>query len=185
MRIVTGVAVLAACSLTAACTAGSPPATPSSAVRSDPGPRAPSSAHARLSCSDPIAAMPAPTSPHSPILDVVALDTTSTLQVNAGSDEPHRLFAKTGLLVHVGRASTLTLPADWEGRASIAWGNHESEWTASLQIPACRPSTSADDQWLAFPGGFSVDVPSCVPLEVRAGNDLDTVNISVGARCPR
>jgi hypothetical protein len=124
-----------------------------------------------------------PSRPQRTALDAVALDTTTTLQVqDAGGTEPHRLFAKTPLLVHVGRSAEIAVPARWASRASIAWGNHASEWTLQLQIPAC-PSNGPGGDWLAYPGGLSVDQPSCVPLEIRSGSSVATVRISVGARC--
>jgi hypothetical protein len=141
-------------------------------------------ATATLSCSDPIGTLPSPTSPQQGILDVVALQTTSTLQVSDSSDDAYRLFAKTGLMIHTGRASTLTLPVDRAGRAAIAWGNPASEWATSLEIPACPSPTSGQDVWLVFPGGFSLDVPACVPLQVRAGSEVSTVRVAVGAPCP-
>jgi hypothetical protein len=138
-----------------------------------------------LNCSDPIGIVSSPTGPDSGTLDVVGLDTASTLQVGStdGTD-PHRLFAKTGLLVHAGREATLTVPAGWATQVSIAWGNHAAEWTTSLHIPACPDPPSGSGQWLVFPGGFSLDKAACVPLEVRAGSRMTTVHVSVGARCP-
>jgi hypothetical protein len=121
--------------------------------------------------------------PYSSTLEVVGLKTT-TLQANsAGGTAPHRLFAKTGLLVHTGRESTLTVPEGWAAHVSIAWGNHAAEWTTSLHIPACPEPHSGSGQWLAFPGGFSLDKAACVPLEVRAGGKTTTIYVSVGAHC--
>jgi hypothetical protein len=139
-----------------------------------------------LTCSSPIDVVGSPTEPRTGTLDVVGLDTTSTLQVS-GTDgnDPHRLFAKTGLLVHAGREASLTVPAGWASEVSIAWGNHAAEWTTTLHIPACPEPSSGSGQWLAFPGGFSLDKPACVPLEVRAGGKTATVHVSVGTPCPR
>ena len=137
-----------------------------------------------LNCSQPIGAFAAPTAPQSNILNAVGLDTTSTLQLgDLGGTGPHRLFAKTGLLVHVGHEVTLSVPAAWATRVSIAWGNHADQWVASLRTACPRPPSS-QDQWLAFPGGFSVDSPACVPLEIQAGKETTTVHISLGTHCP-
>ena len=138
-----------------------------------------------LNCSDPIGIVSSPPTPYGNTLEVVGLDTTSTLQVSStGGTDRHRLFAKTGLLVHAGRESTLTVPADWATEMAIAWGNHAAEWTTSLHVPACPEPPSGSGQWLAFPGGFSLDKAACVPLEVRTASETTTVHISVGVDCP-
>jgi hypothetical protein len=137
-----------------------------------------------LDCSGPIDMVSSPTGPQRGILDVVGLDITSTLQVGrADGAAPHHLFAKTGLLVHAGHEGTLTVPASWATRLSIAWGNHAPEWTTGLHIPACPAPPTASGRWLVFPGGFSLDKAACVPLHVRAGKETTTVHVSVGAHC--
>jgi hypothetical protein len=185
MRTVIGfVAVIAVC-CAAGCTGKpAPPPPPSASASASLSPAALPPGMTSLDCSDPIGVVSSPTKPRGSTLDVVGLDTTSTLQVSrAGGADPHRLFAKTGLLVRAGREATLTVPADWAARVSIAWGNHAAEWATSLHIPACPQPPSGSGQWLAFPGGFSLDKAACVPLEVSAGNKTTTVHVSVGADC--
>jgi hypothetical protein len=189
MRMIVGVAVVVAVGAAAGCTERSVPSAPSTLVNGGASAvstrRSPQPGAISLTCSGPIGSVSSPTSLQSSLLDVVGLDITSTLQVSdGGGTDPHRLFAKTGLLVHVGREADLTVPAAWATRVSIAWGNHAAKWTSSLQIPACPAPPSGPGQWLAFPGGFSLDEPACVPLEVRAGNEVRTVHVSVGSRCP-
>ena len=186
MRTVIGFAIVIAVCCAAGCTGTSTtPPRPSRIASAAPSPRALPPGTTSLNCSDPIGIVSSPPRPHSNTLDVVGLDTTSTLQVSSrdGTD-PHRLFAKTGLLVHAGREATLTVPAEWARKVSIAWGNHAAEWTTSLYIPACPEPPSGSGQWLAFPGGFSVDNAGCVPLEIRAGSKTTIVHVSVGAHCP-
>jgi len=134
-------------------------------------------------CSAPIGELPSPTKPQTSVLDAVALDTTSTLQVD-DSGYPHRLFAKTALLVHAGHDSMVIVPADWAARVSIAWGNHAAQWTTSLHVPACAKDPTGTGDWFVFPGGFSLDSAACVPVEIRSGNKTTTVHASVGAPCP-
>ena len=172
MRTITGGAVILALTLTGACTSKSASAKLPAGTT-------------LLDCSGPIGEMPSPTSPQTSILDAVALDTTSTLQTdNNGGTDPHRLFAKTGLLVHAGHDATVTVPADWAARVSIAWGNHAAQWTTSLHIPACAKDPTGTGDWFVFPGGFSLDAAACVPVEIRSGNKTTTVHVSVATRCP-
>ncbi|WP_143047236.1 hypothetical protein [Amycolatopsis xylanica] len=76
------------------------------------------------------------------------------------------------------------MPAAWAARVSISWGNRAAEWTTSLRIPACPVPHSESGSWLVFPGGFLVDEPACVPLEVGSGSEVRTVHVSVGTPCP-
>lgn len=178
MRLGVVALVIVSCCV-AACTAGpAKPAPPTSTrVSLPPG-------TAELTCEDPIGVTATVPSPETAVLDAVAVDITSTLGPAAITGEPHRLFAKTGLLVHAGHPATLTVPGDWSGRVSIAWGNHAAQWATSLRIPPCSPP-SGTGGWLAYPGGFSLDTPACVPLQVRAGDQVTTVHVAVGKPCPR
>jgi hypothetical protein len=185
MRATAGVALVSALCCAAACTGKPSPVAPPSARTSAASSPAVLPETLNLNCSDPIDTVSAPTGSLSSILDVVGLETTSTLQLarTDGSD-PHRLFAKTPLLVHAAREATLTVPADWDTQVSIAWGNQAAGWTTSLHIPGCPEPPSGSGQWLVFPGGFSLDKAACVPLEVRTGAKTTTVHVSVGTRCP-
>jgi hypothetical protein len=135
-----------------------------------------------LDCSEVIGEQTTP-EPYVAVLDAVAMDTTTTLQTSdLEGTGPHRLFAKTPLLVHAGHDATLSLPAAWARRASFTWGNSAPTWVTSLHV-ACPVLPSGADLWHALPGGFSVDRPACVPLEVRAGTQVVTIHVSVGTRC--
>jgi hypothetical protein len=184
-RRVIGASVVIAAFVATACT-GKPAAPLSRSDSTAPDSRVAAPVRTiSLDCSAPIDVVASPTGPHTNTLDAVGLDITSTVQVDrTGGTDPHRFFAKTGLLVHVGREATLTLPATWANRVAIAWGNHAPEWTNSLRIPVCPQPPGRTGQWLAFPGGFSVDQVACVPLEVRAGGKNTTVYVSVGTQCP-
>jgi hypothetical protein len=183
MRTILRVAVVIALCSGAACTGKTDPAvSPSGRVPAASGSGAAPRGQVNLDCSDPIDIVRSPTGPLRRILDVVGVDITSTLQVSR-TDGPHRLFAKTGLLVRAGREGSLTVPASWATRLSIAWGNNAPDWTTGLRIPACPAPPAASGRWLVFPGGFSVDKAACVPLQVRAGKETITVHVSVGAHC--
>ncbi len=109
-RTVTGATIIVLLTLVGGCTSGSSSAKlPAGTVLFD--------------CSAPIGELASPTEPQTATLDAVALDTTSTVQVD-DSGFPHRLFAKTALIVHAGHDAVVSVPADWASRVSIAWGNH-------------------------------------------------------------
>jgi hypothetical protein len=182
MRTVLRVAAMIALCAGPACTGKVAPAASPSGHASGGGAAPPGQVN--LDCSAPIDVVSSPTGPQRGILDVVGLDITSTLQaVRAEGAGPHRLFAKTGLLVRAGREGSLTVPASWATRLSIAWGNHAAEWTTGLRIPVCPAPPAASGRWLVFPGGFSLDKAACVPLQVSAGKKTITVHVSLGAHC--
>jgi hypothetical protein len=167
-------AALAALLLISACAHGGDPAPVRSTAVASPPPGT-----VMLSCDAPIGVEPSPEKSHRAILDAVALDVSATLQASpTGGSDPHRLFAKTGLLVHAGTEAEIDVPGAWADRLAIAWGNHAAEWTTRLRIPACPGG-----DWLVYPGGLSVDEPACVPLEVRAGGKVETVHLAAGVPC--
>ncbi len=189
MRSAIGAAAVIAVCCTAGCTGSSSPVTkPGNAVPTASSPRDLPSGTTVLDCSDPIGTVASPTGSLRNMLDVVGLDmdSTSTLKVTprGGLADPHPLSTKVGLLVHAGREATVTVPGDWASKVSITWGNHPTVWTTSLYVPACPLPWPGADQWLLYPGLFSLDAAACVPLEVRAGTTTTTVSIPVGVRCP-
>jgi hypothetical protein len=153
----------------------------------------PTDAVSVLGCQDVIASEATPPSGSSIVLDSVALPTGRALQASpTGDSNPNeKLFAKDGLLIRRGAAFDLVVPEAWRGHLAVGWGSLGKP-TSHLRIPGCRPTTRMpssgrwvlSDDWLAYPGGYSVPQASCVSLVVRAGQTERTVQIGVGAPCP-
>lgn len=138
-----------------------------------------------LDCSNPIDNQAAVDSPLENIFQTVGIQTKTTVQTSPTNETaPHRLHAKTGLMLHSGRTATLTIPKAWAKKVSIAWGNQAAEWTTTLQIPACPGPPSGGNSWLVYPGGFSLDQPACIPLEVATPTGKKIVRVPVGVPCP-
>ncbi|MDQ6771437.1 MAG: hypothetical protein M3024_00360 [Candidatus Dormibacteraeota bacterium] len=74
----------------------------------------------------------------------------------------------------------LAVAPGWESRAAIGWGN-PGRPAPAVHVPACTAGTAP---WLAFAGGYWVDKPVCVPLEVGARGQHAEVHIGVGTPCP-
>ncbi|MEA2636581.1 MAG: hypothetical protein QOH92_3348 [Chloroflexota bacterium] len=154
---------------------------------------APSDAMAVLPCQDVIASAAAPPSESSVILDAVALPTGRALQANKSndSDPSAKLFAKDGLLIRRGASFDLLVPEQWRGRLLVGWGS-PGKPTTHLRVSGCRPTQrmpsssrwDLNDDWLVYPGGYSVSQAACVSVLVRAGQSEQTVRIGVGASCP-
>jgi hypothetical protein len=155
--------------------------------------QAPSDLVAVLRCQDVIASEVAPPSESSIILDAVALPTGRALQANrsADSDPNAKLFAKDGLIIRRGASFDLVVPQSWRGRLAVGWGSYAKP-TSHLRVPGCRPTQRMpsssrwvlSDDWLVYPGGYSVPQAACVSLTVRAGQTEQTVQIGVGVACP-
>jgi len=85
---------------------------------------------------------------------------------------PPSYFAKTGLLVRADAPFSLRVA----GTALIGWGD-PSDFGSVFMSDGCP-----GEGWLAFPGGFRVERPTC--LEVMARTDQGEISIQVGVGAP-
>lgn len=120
------------------------------------------------------------------VLGVVALPASprygalGTALLSSGQG-PHRLFAKTGLVIKPGATFELVVPASLAGRLGIGWG---SPAVPDPQVLVDKCANPAGTGWLAYAGGYWIDHPACVPIIVKAGGRQQTVHVGVGAACP-
>jgi hypothetical protein len=101
------------------------------------------------------------------------------------SARPFHYFGKQGIDVKAGSSSVyLIVPAAWRNRASLVYGDSGGrEGSSIVRIKGC----SAPDQstpWLAYPGGFYVRKPLCLPLRIRVGTQSTVIRVSLGKACP-
>ena len=138
----------------------------------------------RLDCSAHILAH-RPTRSFHVVLRAVAVQVwpaTGALQVSPDQTiGAPRLFAKTGLLVRAGVASTVTVQAPPHRVARIGWRNGSITPTHRVEVPPCPQDGTS--KWLVFPGGYWVDRPTCVTLTVRARGRAESMRVGVGAPC--
>jgi hypothetical protein len=139
-----------------------------------------------LPCRDPVGSLATPGPDVQVIGGAIALGTSTTspqaLQTSdSGLDDAAlRLFAKTGLLVRTGAQAELVVPSSWSGRAAFAWGNAAVVPTERLAAGPCAEV----GPWLAYPGGYYVRDPACIPVVVRVGGEETQIHVGVGAPCP-
>ena len=115
------------------------------------------------------------------VLGVVALPISPgypALQTFPSVNGPLRLFAKHGLVIKPGTTFELIVPARSTNRLSIGWG------TPSRRVVVSNCANPGGGGWLAYPGGYWIDHPACVPIIVRAGGKQQQVHIGVGTACP-
>jgi hypothetical protein len=129
-----------------------------------------------------------PTPDYTVVLGVVALPIApkaAALQTgpSGGSDPSTRLFAKTGLLIRTGTRFELAIPPAWAGRLRIGWANGPAQPEPGLLV-SCHPYPGDRSGWLAYPGGFWVRHPACVPLLIETGGRRRRVQIGLGTPCP-
>ena len=130
----------------------------------------------------------APTPDYTIVLGVVAMPTaprSSALQTGTwGSPDPAtRLFAKAGLLIRTGRRFVLAIPPAWAGRLRIGWANGPARPGPGLVVN-CHSYPGDRSGWLAYPGGFWLRHPACVPLLIKTGTRSQRVHIGLGTPCP-
>lgn len=180
--------------LVASCTSGSTGPEPVTKVPTSststglvrPRPPASPAAGSELSCGNYIDSH-ASIAPLKVVLGVVALPVspaypalgTSRTGATAG---PTRLFAKTGLVVKPGVNFEVVVPPAFDHRVEIGWGGQPSTPTSRVVVSNCANPDSTG--WLAYPGGYWVDHPACVPLIVKVGIRQQEVHVGVGAACP-
>lgn len=133
-----------------------------------------------IPCDQAIDALAGPPPGYSVLLDSVGLPVGRKLDINVIADVSPRRFAKQGLVVRAGTPVELRIPADWEGRAWIEWGN-SSHAKNVITVPPCPDRGSLT--WLVFAGGFFVDEPACLPIIVRTAGREETARIGVGTDC--
>ncbi len=136
-----------------------------------------------LDCANPIAEDAALPETYEVIGEAVALPTSTSSPAalqTAPSGAELRLFAKTRLLLTAGMQFNLTARGDWKDRAAGWWGN-----TSRRELATTFSGGPCDGSgWLAYPGGFFVAEPGCVPFDVLVGGAAHEVQIGVGSPCP-
>jgi hypothetical protein len=138
-----------------------------------------------LDCSDYIGAHPVVPGLQV-VLGVVALPISTAgpaLQTaRTGDTSIPRLFAKTGLLVRAGTDFQIVVPRGSGNRLGIGWGSSASP-SKAVVVSHC-PRAHLPVKWIAFAGGYWLDHPACVRLEVRTADRQRSVRLGLGAPCP-
>lgn len=103
--------------------------------------------------------------------------------IAARENRPLPYFAKFGLQVHSGRLPVdVIVPRAWRTRAAVGWGEDRGpQQASSVRVQACKPVLGRP--WLAFPGGYFLRRPACVPLIVRVGARSARFRLGIGRRC--
>jgi hypothetical protein len=115
------------------------------------------------------------------IADAVALPTAASadraLQTSHREENPApNYFAKTGLAVRPGVAFTIEVDESSES-ALIGWGS-PAGFGSAITTDGCT-----GDGWVVFAGGFLVDEPRCVEVDVSTDGGGETAEVGVGAPC--
>jgi hypothetical protein len=119
-------------------------------------------------------------STNQPALQVVPVDKSSP----ASQDEPladgKSYWAKQGIAVLGGHRVELSVAPEVADKIRIGWGHAPS--TGSTSAVADCPSP---EEWLGFPGGYSVREPGCYTIHARVDDKAkQQVDIGIGAPCP-
>jgi len=136
---------------------------------------------ATFDCAQSIDLVMAPPDDFTVVLGSIALslDTPLTASPSGLGVGPRRLFAKSGLLVRSGFAAGLSLYGSGAERARIGWGAPPRA-AVTVVVPPC-PADPAG--WLVFSGGYWVDEPRCVGVELWTAAGTQRVTVGVGRSC--
>jgi hypothetical protein len=140
-----------------------------------------------LACDQSIDTRP-PLPDYTVLLGVVALPiapkATALQTATSGLSDPSaRLFSKAGLQIKTGTRFELAVPRAWAGRVRFFWGNAPARPVPRLVV-SCHPYPGDPSGWLAYPGGFWLPHPACVPLVIKTGTRSQRVQIGIGTPCP-
>jgi hypothetical protein len=142
-----------------------------------------------LTCGNYIDTHPPPAS-FRVVLGVVALPASPNypaLQTARTGDgnHPRRLFAKTGLIIKAKTSFEIIVPpqiAAPMAHLGIGWGGAPSAPSQRIVVSNCAQAGSSE--WLAYPGGYWLDYPTCAPLIVKTDGKEQQVHIGLGTPCP-
>jgi hypothetical protein len=90
------------------------------------------------------------------------------------------LFIRAG-----GRAFTIEIAPTWHGRAGMAWdrrGDAKPKIARGVRVVPC-PGGDKLSVWLAYPGGFYVARPACVPIVIAIGSMRYRTSVPLGRAC--
>jgi hypothetical protein len=117
-----------------------------------------------------------PTSPNYPALQTIR---------TGESNHPRRLFAKTGLIIKARTSFEIIVPPPIAAPAAhlgIGWDGTPSAPSQRIVVSNCPQPGRSD--WLAYPGGYWLDHPTCAPLIVKTDGKEQQVHIGLGTPCP-
>ena len=122
------------------------------------------------------------------MLDIVALPaspTANALEVNdiGSSGSTPKLFAKAGLMIRDGATFSIRVAPEYADRAQIGWGS-PGPTAAPITVKSCQGPSASPSGWLAFPGGYYVDQPACLPVIIESAGRTQRLSIGVGMSCP-
>ena len=163
VRMLVGVAVIAAAGLSTVAVGVS-----------SPGP-----ARSTVDCERSVSTAKTPYPEAAIVLERIALPRNRYPWRLARTRDPRfRFFAKWGALVRAGTGQSVTISVarPWRRHAVIGWGNGKA---SSVEFLPCESSAT----WLVYAGGFSLKKRGCVPFDVRAGNLIERIRVRFGRPC--
>jgi len=115
------------------------------------------------------------------IHDAVALPAEDIRHETGRTDENTGLrFAKMGLLVRPGKASTITVDPDQDAEIRLLWGYGDRLAPVHrFVIPTCE----GNEDFLIYSGGLWISEPACVALTVSSGDQAVELRIPIDTDC--
>jgi hypothetical protein len=85
-----------------------------------------------------------------------------------------------------GRAFTIEIAPAWHQPAGMAWDNRgdaKPRIAHGVRVEPC-PGGDKLSVWLAYPGGFYVARPACLPIVITIGATRYRARVPLGRACP-
>jgi hypothetical protein len=147
-----------------------------------------------LDCANQIDILDEPPADWRTVLDVIALPQSRVLQRGSLDEETGRRFSKFGLVIRADEQFTITVVEGARPNALIGWNNGTTnDPVHSIAVPGCSGLCETDWQpdcplgesgaWVAYPGGVWTEQPTCLAIEIAAGDRVVTTELPIGTEC--
>ncbi len=110
------------------------------------------------------------------VLGAVGLN-TGLLSLAEGPQSEAR-FAKSGLYVRAGEWFRLSVAPPHDDSAALLWGAEHGQASTFAGEPC-----GSGSEWIVFTGGYIVEEPSCLTINIEGARGEEEVSVGIGVGC--
>ena len=112
---------------------------------------------------------------------------TRAKKLAPSQDASFPFWSKLPIFIRAGgRPFTIAIAPSWHERAGMAWDSRGDAQPAIAHGVRVLPCPGGDNAsvWLAYPGGFYVARPACLPIVITIGARRYPARVPLGRACP-